>query len=349
MDEMVAARANVRVDIERGVITVDLGRQMLRGQLRTRRGGAGSRRGAGGAGPEEQREDAEQVDDQPAVMAPEASQSRDQRRALMGLSHVAQLPSRRLLREDLDCEDAKNAKGGAARWPPVRRDDHFVRVEPQRRADLSPWTYSKIHTRPCPSPAASQRPLAESAKRFVSRRRLRTGLENCPDFMSHTLIVLSSEPETMRPSAVTATAFTGLCALPAQPSARQLPDLDRLVPEPETMRPSADSATEHLSCAPRCAAGARRQSQTLTVRPEPETMRPSAVSATASTSRCALPGSAAGRPLSRSHTLRVLSPEPETMRPSGVSATAMHPVGVPFEGAQQAPALQVPHLDRVVV
>ena len=35
------------------------------------------------------------------------------------------------------------------------------------------------------------------------------------------------------------------------------------------------------------------------------------------------------------------------MRPSGVSATACHLTRVPFEGAQQAPALQVPHLERL--
>ena len=68
MDEMVAARADVRIHIEGRVIAVDLGRQMLRGQLRAGRGGAGSRRGAGGAGPEEQRDDAEPCREMPGSL-----------------------------------------------------------------------------------------------------------------------------------------------------------------------------------------------------------------------------------------------------------------------------------------
>jgi hypothetical protein len=78
-------------------------------------------------------------------------------------------------------------------------------------------------------------------------------------------------------------------------------------------------------------------------------VRPSGLTATARTQSVWPSRERSRRPLSASHTFTVRSHEPLTMvRPSGLTATVVtSPYGL--QGAQQAPALGLPHLHRAVI
>ena len=144
------------------------------------------------------------------------------------------------------------------------------------------------------------------------------GAQLCPLARSQTFSVSSPEPETARvPSGVTATALTE----PAWPS---------------RVRSSARSPGPRPSASRHC---------------EAETARlPSGVTATALT-QPAWPSRVRSRARSsRSQTFSVLSPDAETARCAvGRHRHGPDPVGMALEGAQLAPAVEVPDLQRPVI
>ena len=100
----------------------------------------------------------------------------------------------------------------------------------------------------------------------------------------------SSEPDTTRPSAITASDITLIRVAGERPAlaARHIPDPQRPVAEPDTTRPSASTASE--------------------------------------VTRAVWPVSARLSPLATSQTRSVWSEEPETTRPSASTASDVTPM-----------------------
>ena len=210
------------------------------------------------------------------------------------------------------------------------RRDHAPAVRRHRhRAHQSAWPSRVASSVPC---SRSQTLSVLSSERrdhapAVRRHRHRDdpagvalqGRQQRARSRSQTLSVWSSEAETTRrPSGVTATAFTP-SAWPSRVASSapvlEVPDLERLV---LGGRDHAPPVRRHRH------------------RPDPSRRGP--------------PASPAARPVSRSHTLSVLSAEAETTRrPSGVTAHAHTQSAWPSRVASTAPRLEVPDLERPVL
>ncbi len=171
----------------------------------------------------------------------------------------------------------------------------------------------------CPSEAeTARRPSPLNATPLTPARWPCRVRSSRPLSTSHTFSVLSQDAETAsRPSSLIATPLTparvalqGAHLAPAL----HIPHLQRLVQQ--TRRPPA----------------ARPRSSP---RPGPQPVWPSRVRSS--------------RPLSTSHTFSVWSSDAETARrPSRLTATPRTDTSVALEGTQLAPALHIPHLQRVV-
>ena len=171
----------------------------------------------------------------------------------------------------------------------------------------------------------------------------------------------ASCPKTRRPPPVrprfTATPWTR-SEWPARVrSSRplQIPHLQRLVRDAETARPVPRHRHARTTSEwPFRVRSVRRFQIPHLQRLVPTRRRPPAARPDSpprhSHRECGLPGCAARGRASRSHTFSVWSSDAETARlPSGVTATPLTSPVWPVEGAQLAPALQIPHLQRLVL